>query len=251
VHVDEEESDLRGPTRERERPAAESEVVPWWAAAPARLGVLLIVLACVASFGIPRIIHNATAGHRSACSPGPIPQAASLNAAEIQEAVSVMGVDALVGDGTVDMRGVQGPMSAWSDAYPGPDPAGLTSGRMPGGYEIRWFSPDRHHHAVDLFVFPDKTDAAEYVRQAASTRCRHDAVAFPLTQPASARALVWHNPDGALEADVLFARSNIAYRVVEVPPAVRTGDSSGGEQAAHVAVAARLACQLSSALCAG
>jgi hypothetical protein len=53
--------------------------------------VLLIVLACVASFGIPRIIHNATAGRHSACSPGPIPQAASLNAAEIQEAVSVMG----------------------------------------------------------------------------------------------------------------------------------------------------------------
>jgi hypothetical protein len=127
---------------------------------------------------------------------------------------------------------------------------------MPGGYEIRWFSPGRHHQAVDLFVFPDKTDAAEYVRRAASTRCRHDAVAFPLTEPANARALVWHNPDGALEADVLFARSNLAYRVVEVPPDGRTdgssaGERAAGERAAHVTVAARLACQLSSALCAG
>jgi hypothetical protein len=251
VHVDE-ESDRSGPTGARERPAAESEAVPWWAAAPARLGVLLVVLACVASVGIPRIIHNATAGRRSGCLPGPIPQAASLNAAEIQEAVSVMGVDALVGDGTVDMRGVQGPMSAWSDAYPGADPAQLTTpGRMPGGYEIRWFSPGRHHQAVDLFVFPDKADAAEFVRQAASTRCRRDAVAVPLAEPAGARGLVWHNPDGALEADVLFARSDIAYRVVEVPPRVRADGSTGGEQAAHVAVAARLACHLSSALCAG
>jgi hypothetical protein len=210
------------------------------------------VLACVAAFGIPRIIHSATAGHRSGCSPGPIPQAASLNPAEIQEAVSVMGVDALVGAGTVDMRGVQGPMSAWSDAYPGADPAQLTTyGRMPGGYEIRWFSPGRHHQAVDLFVFPDKADAAEYVRQAASTRCHHDAVALPLSEPANARGLVWHNPDGALEADVLFARANIAYRVVEVPPDVRADSSTSGDQTARVAVAARLACQLSSAVCGG
>jgi hypothetical protein len=249
VHVDEDERD--GPT-ERERLAAGSEAMPWWAAAPARLGVLLIVLVCLASFGIPRIIHNATAGRRSGCMPGPVPQAASLNPAEIQEAVSVLGVDALVGDGTVDMRGVQGPMSAWSDAYPGANPAELTTpGRMPGGYEIRWFSPGRHHQAVDLFVFPDKADAVEYVRQAASTRCRHDAVAFPLAEPANARGLVWHNPDGALEADVLFARSNIAYRVVEVPPYVRADGSSDGERAAHVAAAARLACRLSSARCAG
>lgn len=232
--------------------AAGPEALPWWAAAPARLGVLLIVLACVASFGIPRIIHNATVPRGSVCIPGPVPQAASLNAAEIQEAVSVMGVDALVGDGTVDARGVQGPMSAWSDADPGADPATFTtSGRMPGGYEVRWFSPDRHHLAVDLFVFPNRADATDYVRQAASTRCRQGAAAFPLAEPANARAVLWHNPDGAPEADVLFARSNIAYRVVEVPARVGRDGSSGGERAAHVAVAARVACRLSEALCVG
>ena len=249
MHAGDEEVDATG---ERGRLAAGPGALPWWAAAPARIGVLLLVLACVASFGIPRIIHNATARHGSVCMPGPVPQASSLNAAEIQEAVSVTGVDALVGAGMVDARGVQGPMSAWSDADPGADPATLTTpGRMPGGYEVRWFSPDRHHLAVDLLVFPTGADATEYVRQAASTRCRQHAAAFPLAEPANARAVVWRNPDGAPEADVLFARSNIAYRVVEVPAGVDRDGSSGAVRTAHVAIAARVACQLSAARCVG
>lgn len=67
--------------------------------------LLLVLPAVVASFGIPRIIHNATAGHHSGCLPGRLPQAAWLNGAEIQEAEEVMGVKSLVGGGTVDSRG--------------------------------------------------------------------------------------------------------------------------------------------------
>jgi hypothetical protein len=212
--------------------------------------LLLVLLVVVASFGLPRIIHNATAGHHSRCLPGRLPQAAWLNGAEIQEAVEVMGLKALVGAGTVDSWGVQYPMSAWSDAHPGGDPAEMrTPARMPGGYEIRWFSPERDYEAVDLFVFASSADAAEYVRQAASSRCHQDAASYPVTQPAGGRALVWHNPDGALQADVFFSRFNVAYRVAEVPPGVQRHGPSGAGPPPILSIPERLACQIRQAAC--
>ncbi|MGO9889422.1 MAG: hypothetical protein ACLP0L_16120 [Solirubrobacteraceae bacterium] len=44
---------------------------PWWARARARLVVLLVVLAAVSAYGVPRIIANASAGcARSRVVPG-------------------------------------------------------------------------------------------------------------------------------------------------------------------------------------
>lgn len=93
-----------------------------------------------------------------------------------------------------------------------------------------------------FFVFHSADDAARYVRAAASGRCRKDAVAYLLAQPAGARALAWNNPLGVSQADVFFVRGNVVYRLIDVSP-----DDLGRREL--VRVSQWLACQMRDAKC--
>ncbi|MGA8719917.1 MAG: hypothetical protein WB557_18060 [Solirubrobacteraceae bacterium] len=89
---------------------------------------------------------------------------------------------------------------------------------------MRWWSLAGDHLGASLFVFPDRRSAAEYVTEAASARCRLAAVAARVAAPLGGRAVVWENPDGYLQTDVLFARANVVYRLVAVATGAQQGE---------------------------
>lgn len=222
------------------------DATPWWGKGYVHLTVLLVLLAGVAAYGVPRIVQRLNGESAIArCAavhvgPQPLWSLAKLNAV-----VSASGLPALVGDGTVDDQGLQTPDAAWTDRYPtptsSPDPAITPAG---AGYEIRWWSRDNDHQGVDLFAFSTATDAARYVRTAATTNCRRSATVYRMLRPAGARAVVWTNPIGVLEADVLVARGRRAYVTFEVPP---IGTRLPARRL--IAIPAGIACELRDAGC--
>lgn len=190
--------------------------------------MLLAILTGVAAYGVPRIAGyvsgtpsslGATGGSACRVPPGESPLL-KWSLAQLDTAVATRGLRSLMDGGTADIQGLQEPTAAWSDGDPAdvhsPDPS-ITP--ADAGFELRWWSRRRDHQAADLFVFPSPDDAARYVSQAASPRCRNGAASYAISQPARGRALVWTNPEGYLQADVFFSRANRAYRIVEVPPA--------------------------------
>jgi hypothetical protein len=200
------------------RDPTEQWSAPWWARAPTRLILLLIVLAVVAAFGAHKVFTAGTGRTAAACYPTgrPLPR---WSLAKTQQMVAATRVRYLVGAGRVDVEGPQDPMAAWSDQVPS-----SASSRDPflvpalAGYEIRWWSPEGVHEAADLFVFRTAGDAARYVRLTTTPRCRAaGTISYPIAAPAGARSLIWDNPLGYLQADVFFSRGSRAYRVSEVP----------------------------------
>lgn len=212
-----------------------------------RLVILLGVLAGLAAYAIPRFIASGSAA--AGCSLPAVPEAVQLTLPRLQRSVAKSGISSLVADGVIDAQGVQDPMAAWSDAPP-PNPAEASgSARVHAGWEIRWWSAQNGHRAVDLFLFPSPADAAAYVRLSASARCRHGAVAFAVNQPAGGRALVWTNPEGYLQADVFFSHGDRAYRVVEVPPGVQGLHPVNVHTRRLVEIPQVIACWLNDASC--
>lgn len=223
-----------------------TEATPWWGKAHVRLIVLLALLAGVAAYGVPRIVHRFNgASDIVPCVAVHIGTQPLWSLAKLNAVVSASGLPALVGDGTVDDRGLQVPDAAWTDRYPmpksSPDPAITPSG---GGYEIRWWSLDNDHQGADLFAFSTASDAARYVRTAATTNCRRNATVCSVRQPAGGRAVIFTNAVAALQADVLFARGTRVYVTSEVPP---IGTRLPPRQL--IAIPAGMACELRDAGC--
>jgi hypothetical protein len=227
---------------------------PWWGSAPARLVVLLALLAVVAAYGAHRLLGGdpgrASAASATCFSTSAHPLA-RWSAAKVEHTVAGAGLRWLVGAGRLDMEGLQDPMSAWSDQYPS-DASPHDPFLVPAlaGYEIRWWSPQGVHESADLFVFATDRQAARYVREATSPRCRHSgAISDPLAEPPGAVSLVWDNPLGFLQADLFFARGNRAYRVSLVDPGP-TGQVPGEADASRLlGTPQENACQLSDAGC--
>lgn len=227
---------------------------PWWARAPARLAFLLAVLAGVAAYGVPRIIANASAGtsppgtSARPCSPV-VPSLAKATIPEIERTADYYaGLYALLGRGRLDVWGLQEPSAAWADNPPG-------SVSLPhlvlvdAGFEMRWWSPAGDHLGASLFAFPDSRSAEEYVSEASSSRCRMAAVSGAVSQPSGARALVWENPEGYLQADVYFARGSVVYRLAAVGSGPQGERPTRADAPQLLRVADGLACALTHAGC--
>jgi hypothetical protein len=228
-----------------------SDDAPWWGHGPTRLIVLLAVLAGVAALGAHKWLNAKTSRAAAACYPAAAHPPARWSAAKVDRAVSAAGLRSLVGDGSPDIEGSQDPMAAWSDQYPS-DASPHDPFLVPAlaGYEIRWWSRENIHEGADLFVFPSARDAARYVRQATLPRCRPGGGIFhPIAEPRGAASVIWDNPLGYLQADVLFSRGNRAYRISVVPngPANRLPSSVNASRLLEAPQ--QIACQLSAAMC--
>ena len=112
--------------------------------------------------------------------------------------------------------------NAWTDNSPGPLPLAPTAPR-PAGYEMRWWAPNHDDIVADVFEFAGPRQAQEFLAQASSTRCRNSAKQTTALWPAQARNLLWLNPDGFYQEDVLFARAQRVYRVAAVLPGTAAG----------------------------
>ena len=206
---------------------------------PVRLAFLLVVLAAVAAYGVPRIIRGGGGGSAHGCWAGTPPPVAKVTPATLGRVVGASGADQLIGEGFPDVEGLAEPMQAWTDSIPSVLPTGAV---VDGGYEIRWWSDQDDHQSVDVFVFSTAAEARAYVRMAAQTRCRRLATSYSTPELPGGRGLFWNNPVAASQGDVFFARGNRAYRLTEVGP---------GELSSRllVDIAQRLACELPGAGC--
>jgi hypothetical protein len=208
-----------------------------------RLGVLLVALAAVAVYGVPRIIRNASASAGGVVCPS-APATLRLPDSRFRIMLQASALDSLTGGGTADTQGWQEPSAAWSDSPPA-DVAVGDSAIVDAGYELRWFSAQGHELA-GLFVFASPAAARRYVAKASGVSCHAKAVAYSVPRPRGARALIWTNPVQARQADLFFARGVTVYRLAVVPPA---GGSAGRDRRDLVHIDQRLACQLGAAGC--
>jgi hypothetical protein len=216
--------------------------VPWWSRPAIRLGFLLCVLAAVSAYGVPRIIRNIEgAPPRMPCPPVlPAWRMKPPDAGAIW-----YGVDggSIVGNGRLRWNGRTQPAAAWTDFSDPRDPAST------GGYSYIWWSRGSDLLTASVFGFARPRDAGAYVRVAGSAVCRGIADSFTIARPRAARAVVWTNLWGNLQADVLFARGNYAFDVREVRP----GDTGRVRRVLTAArllgTAERVACRLRAAAC--
>jgi hypothetical protein len=111
----------------------------------------------------------------------------------------------------------------WSDDSPSPPPTIAATPRS-GGYELRWWAPNRDDVVADVLLFDTPAHAREFLLRAASPGCRPAARAANARWPSGARNLRWINPDGFAQADTMFARGARVYRVaiVQTGRAART-----------------------------
>jgi hypothetical protein len=210
--------------------------------------LLLALVAAVGAYEASRLATGQSARGASTCSVQTLPAAIDASQAEVARTFAGTRVKSLVGNGTLDAQGVQVIGAVVSDQSP--DSSALrTPGRVPDGYEVRWWSPAQDHQAVDEFLFASPGDADEYVSHASSADCRRSATSYALSEPVAARALIWVNPDSTREADLFFASGRIGYRVVEVPPVTYQHGPARFDSAELIDLAQRLACQLPQPVC--
>jgi len=138
---------------------------------------------------------------------------------------------------------------AWSDEEPAP-PATSPQARRPAGYEMRWWAPNGDDVVADVLVFASDGQAKSYLALASSARCHDQATRGLALHPPLARNLSWLNPDGALQADVFFARGARVYRITDAPAGSSPAEvrSGGGLDHAFATIDV-LACLLPSAHC--
>ena len=105
--------------------------------------------------------------------------------------------------------------NAWSDNSPSPPPVS-SSALRPAGYEMRWWAPSGDDVVADVFLFAGRRQAREFLAQAGATRCRPSGSQAAAPWPAQALNLLWVNPDGFTQEDVLFSSGAGVYRVGEV-----------------------------------
>src|ERR1700722_14190079 len=124
-----------------------------------RLGVLLLLLACLVGLGVYLLAAgegSGGGGSKSAadCGGGGAPAVGRVSASALGALrgsvlrVLPERVGKLYEEGTV-MGSYM-----WSDAQPAPPPVSAKALR-PAGYEMRWFAPDGDDIAADVLVFSD------------------------------------------------------------------------------------------------
>jgi hypothetical protein len=222
---------------------------PWCARPAVRLTLLLVALAIVSAHGLPRVIARASAGTPAPpCPPRAAPTAKST-LADLGLMASGDGLYSLVRDGTLDTYGLQEPAAAWLDNPPD-KPTGMPSlAHVDAGFELRWWSRTSDHFGASLFLFAGARSADEYVSEASSTRCRSGAVSTSVSWPAGARAIVWDNPLGYLQADVYFARGRLVYRLADVASGSADKRPSSANLKRLLVEPERVACELTYAGC--
>lgn len=221
---------------------------PWWARAPVRLAFLLVVLAGVSAYGVPRIIANASAGTSPPGCPFAVSPLVKESIPDVEGAAYYDRLFALLGRGRLDAWGLQEPDAAWADTPPR-DVRLPHLLRVDAGIEMRWWSDAGNHLGASLFVFPNDRSAAEYVSDAASALCRFDAIAAAVSRPSGARAVIWENPEGWLQTDVYFARGVNVYRLAAVAQGPRGERPQTADFGQLVRVPENLACALANADC--
>jgi hypothetical protein len=138
---------------------------------------------------------------------------------------------------------------AWSDEEPAP-PATSPRARRPAGYEMRWWAPNGDDVVADVLVFSSEGQAKRYLALASSARCHDQAGRGLPLHPPLAHNLSWLNPDGALQADVFFARGTRVYRIADAPAGSSPAQVRDGGGLDHAfATIDVLACLLPSAHC--
>jgi hypothetical protein len=222
---------------------------PWWGRPRARLAVPFILLALVAGYAIATEAGSSSHGAGPTCKPGMLPTPVNVSPSELAKLVTTSHIGSLVGAGRPDVQGAQDAAAAvWADNPPAVRHAGGSSGSVPAGYEMRWWSRNGDHQVADVFAFPSSADAARFVERAAEGPCRRAVSQRTEARLPGEHVLLWRNPLGFLQADVYFSRGKSAYRVTDVP-GQDTSQRSGVDRRRMVAIAQSLACRLVDAGC--
>jgi hypothetical protein len=141
--------------------------------------------------------------------------------------------------------GAIGTANMWTDNTPGRLLAApATRGRWLAGFEMRTWAGGGNDIAASVLQFNAPGEARSFFEQAASARCHRAGKATAALSPPRARNLVWVNPDGPTQEDVLLLRGLRVYRLADVRS--RSGLS---QQLIGLAIVDRLACRLAAAGC--
>jgi hypothetical protein len=217
-----------------------------------RLGALLVILAGLVAYGVGSgelSFFGAGSGTASAaeCPPPGLPALATVSRPRLLDQIHLFERIGAENGGTPYEWGPAEAGYAWSDAEPGFTrlPAAAT---QPGGYEMRWWFPDRSDVVIDGFAFEDAGAAEEFLTLAAARTCRVDASAVAAELPPGGRHLSWVNPDGVAQEDALLRRGRRVYRVSVVLPGSGGRVTPSGRRAGFDLVD-ELACTLPGAAC--
>ncbi len=178
----------------------------WRASQRIRLSLLL---ACAAALALWfAAARTGALGHTTATAPCPLtraPRVVEVSAADLSALRASVAralpdrIGRLYEEGTVEGANL------WTDGLPSPPPA-LAATPRSGGYEMRWWAPNRDDIVADVLLFHGPAQARAFLARAASPQCRSAARAAGARWPSRARNLRWVNPDAFAQADVLFAR---------------------------------------------
>jgi hypothetical protein len=213
---------------------------------------LALLLACCVALALWLAAERTGAlGHTTASAPCPstgAPRVVQVTAAELGGLRASVArampdrIGRLYEEGTIEGA------NAWSDNSPSPPPA-IAATPRPGGYEMRWWAPNRDDVVADALLFNSSAHAREFLLRATNPSCRAAAHAAAARWPSGARNLRWVNPDGFAQADAMFARGSRVYRVaiVQTGRAARTPTPADLRRAFRVVDT--LACLLPAAAC--
>ena len=180
-----------------------------------------------------------TAPSSPGCDRAAAPRPLQVTAKQLAATLRITGLGSVAAGTRADEQGTQLASAAWSDnARLGALGAAPTTS---AGYEIRWRSATHAHQVADLFEFSSAADASHWVRIAAESECRANASSVSVNAPPGARVVVWTNPLGSIQADLLFARGARAYRIAGVPAATHAASAVLAVVAADQLSACRLA----------
>jgi hypothetical protein len=246
---------------------AERAAVPWWAARHMRMGLLLAcLLGAVLVLLDTRSAWLGLGGNsgaqaelpsfRAGCPSHNAPPAQTVTASELRVLRAQLSPIMPARVGRRYEAGAIATGNLWSDDEPLSPPSSPGSPTV-AGYEIRWWALDREGAeddvVADVLEFATARAAEHTLESAASPHCRRDAASHTVRYPQGAHELVWVNPDGAREWDVMFVRGRRLYRVADVPPEylfTTTGPRQGKrERRRDGATPSALACALPAARC--
>lgn len=209
-----------------------------------RLPLLLAVLVAVSAVAVVQPFAAHTAG-AAICEFDRWPVPIETTGRAFYATLEQTGIGLLRRGARVDTYGLQSTEGAWED---NPPDHPLTLGaRVQAGFEVRWWTRGDDHDGVDVFEFASAAAARRYLAAMATAPCARGRRAHANGGPPGLVARVWTNPVRAREGDVLFVRGRIAFRVVVVPPKPAQHERSRK----LIASAARLACEIPVAGCAG
>jgi hypothetical protein len=180
-----------------------------------RLGLLFACLGVLAVYLFASRAGILSHSGGSGCPSASARQVRSVSAADLSELRASVAMVLPHRIGRLYEEGTITSANAWSDNSPSPPPLSSNASR-PAGYEMRWWAPSRDDVVADVFLFAGPAEAREFLAQAAATRCRPSGRRAAASWPAEALNLLWVNPDGFTQEDVLFSSGARVYRVGEV-----------------------------------